>query len=108
MALTKCPECQTEISDKAANCPKCAYPLAGGTAPIAPQGKVQTVEQTGKKFKLQIILSSLLLSIGIFLVVFNMASGNPNESTISMGMVTAVIGLFWLAIVKFIAWWQHG
>ena len=27
MALIKCPECGTEVSDKAAACPRCAYPL---------------------------------------------------------------------------------
>lgn len=27
MALIKCPECGTEVSDKAATCPKCAYPI---------------------------------------------------------------------------------
>lgn len=27
MALINCPECDTSISDKAENCPKCAYPL---------------------------------------------------------------------------------
>lgn len=27
MALIKCPECDTEVSDKAEKCPKCAYPL---------------------------------------------------------------------------------
>jgi len=27
MALIKCPECQTEVSDKADKCPKCASPL---------------------------------------------------------------------------------
>ena len=27
MALIKCPECGTEVSDKAAACPKCAYPI---------------------------------------------------------------------------------
>ena len=28
MALIKCPECGTEVSDKAKNCVKCGYPLA--------------------------------------------------------------------------------
>jgi len=28
MALIKCPECSAEISDKAHNCPKCAYPIS--------------------------------------------------------------------------------
>jgi len=27
MALIKCPECNTEVSDKADKCPKCAYPI---------------------------------------------------------------------------------
>lgn len=27
MALIKCPECGTEVSDKAVACPKCAYPI---------------------------------------------------------------------------------
>lgn len=27
MALINCPECNTEVSDKADKCPKCAYPI---------------------------------------------------------------------------------
>ena len=27
MALINCPECNAEVSDKAKQCPKCAYPL---------------------------------------------------------------------------------
>lgn len=27
MALIRCPECGTEVSDKAAACPRCAYPI---------------------------------------------------------------------------------
>lgn len=29
MALINCPECGTEVSDKAGACPKCAFPIAG-------------------------------------------------------------------------------
>lgn len=28
MALIKCPECGQEVSDKAVQCPRCAYPIA--------------------------------------------------------------------------------
>ncbi|MBQ0960343.1 TM2 domain-containing protein [Ideonella sp. 4Y11] len=31
MALIKCPECSTQVSDKAASCPSCGYPLADAT-----------------------------------------------------------------------------
>jgi len=27
MALIKCPECGTEVSDRAEKCPKCAFPI---------------------------------------------------------------------------------
>jgi len=27
MALINCPECNTEVSEKAEKCPKCAYPI---------------------------------------------------------------------------------
>jgi len=33
MALIKCPECKTEVSDKADVCPKCAYPIQGTVIP---------------------------------------------------------------------------
>ena len=37
MALIKCPECGTEVSDKAKACPRCAYPIAE----IASRGKIR-------------------------------------------------------------------
>lgn len=27
MALIRCPECNTEVSNKAENCPNCAFPI---------------------------------------------------------------------------------
>lgn len=30
MALIKCPECGKEISDKAASCPNCGFPITQG------------------------------------------------------------------------------
>lgn len=27
MALINCPECRTQVSDKAEKCPKCSYPI---------------------------------------------------------------------------------
>jgi hypothetical protein len=32
MALIKCPECDGEVSDRAATCPHCGYPIRGGSA----------------------------------------------------------------------------
>lgn len=32
MALINCPECSTQVSDKADKCPQCAYPLKSEVA----------------------------------------------------------------------------
>ena len=34
MALIKCPECDLSISDKAAICPNCGYPLQPAPEPV--------------------------------------------------------------------------
>ena len=34
MALIECPECGREVSDSAAACPDCAYPVAKGSTPV--------------------------------------------------------------------------
>lgn len=39
MALIKCPECGKEISDKAASCPNCGFPIAQGSTTQEPPQK---------------------------------------------------------------------
>lgn len=46
MALINCPECQNQISDKADNCPKCGYPIAGKKSKITVQKKEGCFLQT--------------------------------------------------------------
>jgi hypothetical protein len=36
MALVICPECHADVSDQAAQCPKCGYPLAVRSSPPVP------------------------------------------------------------------------
>lgn len=103
MALIKCPECSTEVSDQADACPKCAYPIAKPAA-----NKVQTVEQTGKKFKLQTLLSILMIIGGGAMLVSQVVQSKPSELAITWGIVICIIGIFWRVTVKFFAWWSHG
>lgn len=37
MALIECPECGREVSDSAAVCPECAYPVGAGTPSVPPR-----------------------------------------------------------------------
>lgn len=39
MALIKCPECGKEISDKAASCPNCGFPITQGNVTQEPPQK---------------------------------------------------------------------
>lgn len=41
MALTRCPECEREISDQAAACPHCGHPLQQAPLPEAQQTVIQ-------------------------------------------------------------------
>lgn len=73
MALIHCPECSAEVSDKAENCPKCAYPLNKETPLI----KYKTAPKEGLflqslNFGCMLILGLVLLVIvlGVFGAIF--------------------------------------
>ena len=55
MALIKCPECGKEISDKAASCPNCGFPITQGNVTQEPpqkQKEYDTIEvSTSTKIK---------------------------------------------------------
>ena len=53
MALIKCPECGTEVSDKAIACPKCAYPIAE----IANRGKIRIKVYPQSEYYVQQLVS---------------------------------------------------
>ncbi len=89
MALIECPECKINVSDKAQSCPKCGCPIIKG---------VQTIEQTSKKYKKQVLISSLFIVIGFFTVFANAY----------IGVVLIFIGLIWLLIGMVMSWWHHG
>lgn len=66
MALIKCPECGTEVSDRVQNCPNCAYPIKSGQdlliAVEKPKGKGLN---TGYVIILVIII--LIFLVGLFI-----------------------------------------
>jgi len=106
MALIKCPECGIEVSDRAESCPKCAYPIAGGGTTQAHSGKIQTVEQTSKRYKRQQLLSLLLIIGSFFVVCVGGASDFPIIG--AFGIAGLLVGLVWALVSIFSAWWHHG
>ena len=103
MALIKCPECNTEVSDQADACPKCAYPISGGR-----HRPVQTVEQTGKKFKLQLLISVLMIATALVIIITQISRGQSSEGIVVFAPLLLLIGLIWFIVIRFFAWWSHG
>lgn len=70
MALINCPECRSQVSDKAQQCPKCAFPIQ------KKEEKPAVVAKEG--FFLRSLNTGCLVSIGIVLgiiilfVIFSM------------------------------------
>jgi hypothetical protein len=101
MSMIKCPECSRKVSDKAAACPNCAYPIAQTTE--QPE-KVQTIEKTSKQLKKQIIWAYGMVIVGIFLA---WRGGNTWLLSTTVGILSAFVGVLWLLRIKFLIWWHH-
>ncbi|MGD9930375.1 MAG: zinc-ribbon domain-containing protein [Mangrovibacterium sp.] len=76
MALIKCPECGNLVSSSATACPKYGAPVAspGIGTPLS------TIQQTSKRLKVHIILSSLAFGIGLIWYCSD-ESENPTEDS---------------------------
>lgn len=76
MALIKCPDCGTDVSDAAAACPKCACPIAGNgrDLPTAPTRKPRRQRLSGGFVLL------VLACLGFWLYFQSINSGSPQQS----------------------------
>lgn len=108
MALINCPDCGGEVSDRADACPNCARPIRGADTPA--EG-VQTIEDTGKRWKLMRVVSVLAILGGIAVVVIvssaTSAGEDPNTAAVVLGSFTVLGGMalyMWARIGK---WWHH-
>lgn len=110
MALIKCPECDKQVSDKAAACPACAYPLRDQPRkpPIGARQPVHTIEQTGKKWKKTIFTSALLALAGFVLMLLGLAApGGGGLAPIALGLVMFLVAIVMFGYAKVMVWWHH-
>jgi hypothetical protein len=78
---------------------------------------VRTIEQTGKQWKLQMLLAALLVAAGVVTMcagcrlAFNGAGqqGRSSAGTAAgIGFIMIAAGLLWGIAARLLAWWYHG
>ena len=105
MALIKCPECGTDVSDKAVACLKCAHPIVESSSPEQVQTvKAQNIEKTAKKSKVQILFGIFLMILGFFLIIFSVSGQQWHLVTWLLGVLATVGGVIWIVIAEFSSW----
>ncbi len=65
-----------------------------------------TIQATAKRYKLQMLLGTLLLCIGVVLIV--VAAPNHADGLMVWGAVISALGLAWYFAARLAAWWNHG
>ena len=76
MALIKCPECNSDISDQAVKCPKCGYELKTPKEPYKKEKKFK-----GKVDYKYIILGLLIVVVGFYMLNNRQSSSDTGSST---------------------------
>src|SRR5512147_1382617 len=99
MALIKCPECASEISDKAASCPKCGYPIASGS----PVQRVPTMPADGVTHEEQFVFAMhpsrkpVWIAVGL-VILFFLIFWLPSRNQPALGGLTSLL-LFVLIVI---------
>jgi hypothetical protein len=105
MALTTCPDCGGSVSTSAPSCPACGCPR-GKPATLQRAGGTQTIEATGKFWKLCQLLASLGL---IACVIWGMvAAQNPDPgAALALSILVGFLCLVLFLFGRIGAWWFH-
>jgi len=104
MALINCPECEKQISNKAATCPNCGVAIADSRESRGSGvAKLTTTQSTSKSLKAQTITFVVIFFIGMWL-----ALGANDPSWVQTGAIMAGLGFIGVVITKIRTWWHHG
>lgn len=98
MALTICPDCEGKVSQSAKACPHCGCPMFA-----------MTVEQTGKDWKIVMIVAGVMMGVGfVALPILRLlgVSGNEWPWILSVAVIVLGFGLYYFARIG--SWWHHG
>ena len=108
MTLINCPECNNQVSSTAEACPHCGAPIVGAEENNAAGAPIKTIQETSKKLKLQILISSVIFWVGIvwlFIEVNKTIDSGAAPSQIPSFLL--LIGMVWYITTRVRIWWHH-
>lgn len=104
MALIPCPECAREVSSTAAACPGCGAPIAARSESVATGTPLQTVQETSKRLKSQILIASLMFWAG---AIWFFTAGVNDGGMVVVSLLLMIAGLAFYIGTKARIWWHH-
>ena len=81
-------------------------PYASPAEPVDRERHVATIEQTAKRWKMHIALSSILSVLAVFVLLAGVQMGN--DFVAASGGILLALGLAWYTFGRVGAWWDHG
>ena len=76
MALIQCGECDNQVSDKAACCPKCGAPISTAHEIQAIGTPTSTIQETSKRLKTHSLIATIMIIVGFIWLI---GSSNANH-----------------------------
>jgi len=107
MPLIACPDCATQVSDRAPTCPKCGAPIANRPDVVATGTPLTTTQLTSKRLKAQIVWSSLCFWVGLVWLIFSMVGSEPGSGPSFIPVILLLIGTIWYVSTRYRIWWHH-
>lgn len=101
MSLVNCPECGSEVSDKAENCPKCGYPLIETELSEIKSDNLQKIKEKGELSTARFVISIIMLVLSAFVLFQSCAVGIANTMEQTDGLDGTIGFLFALAMIIF-------
>ena len=82
MPLVTCPDCQSEVSDRATACPKCGYPIGGAGEPRRAGRQRRRKKRKGASFGLGCLFLIVVVA-GVGILMDNKPSRPPSGSRLA-------------------------